>query len=85
MSQAFNSSFVGSFFSTIKKRLKHTTILKIRGFDLQDMVACTMVDTRLETPTQQPTGHPLARKYSAVDAGPQNSRRGYEMTDSIFS
>lgn len=88
MSQALKPappSRLSAILTSLKRSLEHFYILKVKRFDPRRMAACTLVfeGPRSETRSQQNAVNHLVSKYSGVNAGAENGRRGYEMTYNI--
>ena len=60
-------------------------VLKVLGFDVDKMVACTLVfeGDRDEVRRQEATVYRIAQQHGGFKAGPENGRRGYQLTFSI--
>lgn len=69
----------------LKSKLEKWVVTKLKGFDPQKMVACTLVleGTREEVALQEKQIYQLAKKYRGLKAGAENGRRGYQLTFSI--
>lgn len=74
-----------SGFKTVKSLLEKFFVTKIKGFEPEKMVACTLVfeGTRGEVERQQREVYRLAGKHKGIKAGGENGRRGYQLTYSI--
>ena len=68
-----------------KSRLEKLYITKLRGFDPQRMVACTLVfEGALDEVTrQQESVYRIAGQHGGVKAGSENGKRGYQLTYGI--
>ncbi len=66
-------------------RLQKLYVLQILGFEATKMVACTLVfeGTRDEVRRQEATVYRIAKRHGGIKAGPENGRRGYQLTFSI--
>jgi alkyldihydroxyacetonephosphate synthase len=60
-------------------------VLKLRGFDPEQMCACTLVyeGTKAEVDSQDEAVRRLAGRHNAMRGGPENGRRGYQLTYGI--
>jgi alkyldihydroxyacetonephosphate synthase len=69
----------------IKRWLERFYITRMRGFDLEEIAACTLVfeGSRSEVNAQQSELFRIARKHGGLKAGEENGRRGYELTFAI--
>ena len=69
----------------IKSRLEKLYVTKLKGFDPQKMVACTLVfeGTAEEVALQEKTLFALATKHGGMQAGAENGKRGYQLTYGI--
>ncbi|MEO7359498.1 MAG: FAD-binding oxidoreductase [Gemmatimonadaceae bacterium] len=68
-----------------KRKLEKWLITKVKGFDPQQMVACTLLfeGNRDEVASQQATVKRLASQYGGVHAGAENGAKGYQLTFGI--
>lgn len=68
-----------------KRKVEKWFITKVKGFDPQSMVACTLLyeGNRDEVQAQQATVKRLAAKYGGVHAGAENGAKGYQLTFGI--
>ena len=68
-----------------KSILEKFFVTKVKGYDPDKMVACTLVfeGTRTEVEQQQREVYRIARKHKGMKAGGENGRRGYQLTYSI--
>jgi alkyldihydroxyacetonephosphate synthase len=66
-------------------KLQKFYVLKMLGFDADKMVACTLVfeGGREEVRRQEATVYRIAKEHGGFKAGPENGRRGYQLTFSI--
>jgi alkyldihydroxyacetonephosphate synthase len=71
--------------AALKSRLEKFYITSLRGFDPEQMVACTLLfeGSLKETQAQQSALFQIARKHGGLRAGEENGRRGYELTFAI--
>jgi len=71
----------GRFLGKVQKAF----VTKGLGFDVNKMVACTLVfeGGREEVRRQEETVYRIASKHGGYKAGPENGRRGYQLTFSI--
>jgi len=69
----------------LKSKLEKFFVLKIKGFEPDKMVACTLVfeGTRSEVEQQQRDLYRIAARHGGMKAGGENGRRGYQLTFSI--
>lgn len=69
----------------LKSRLEKLYVTKLKGFDPQQMVACTLVfeGTAEEVESQEKTLFALAAKHGGMQAGAENGKRGYQLTYGI--
>jgi alkyldihydroxyacetonephosphate synthase len=60
-------------------------VTRVRGFDPQKMVACTLLfeGGASEVDTQEGRVRTLAKKHGGMWAGPENGERGYQLTFAI--
>jgi alkyldihydroxyacetonephosphate synthase len=75
----------GSALADLKSKLEKFFVLKIKGFEPDKMVACTLVfeGTRAEVEQQQRDLYRIAARHGGMKAGGENGRRGYQLTYSI--
>ena len=66
-------------------KLQKIWVLRVLGFEVDKMVACTLVfeGGRDEVRRQEATVYRIARAHGGFRAGPENGRRGYQLTFSI--
>ena len=71
--------------ANFKSRAEKLFVTKIKGFDPNKMVACTLVfeGTGEEVEQQQRDVYRIASQHSGMKAGAENGRRGYQLTFSI--
>jgi alkyldihydroxyacetonephosphate synthase len=69
----------------LKDRFEKFYVTRIRKFDPDEMVACTLVfeGSREEVSAQESTLFRIARKHGGLKAGAENGKRGYELTFAI--
>jgi alkyldihydroxyacetonephosphate synthase len=69
----------------LKRRAEKFYVLKLRGFDPEQMCACTLVyeGTKAEVDSQDEAVRRLAGRHNAMRGGPENGRRGYQLTYGI--
>ncbi len=69
----------------LKRRLEKRYVTRVRGFDPQRMVACTVVyeGRRDEVRAQHGAVERIARRHGGMRAGAENGRRGYQLTFGI--
>jgi len=66
-------------------KLQKLWVTKILGFEVDKMVVCTLVfeGRREEVRRQEATVYRIAQQHGGFKAGPENGRRGYQLTFSI--
>jgi alkyldihydroxyacetonephosphate synthase len=66
-------------------KLQKLWVLNVLGFKVDKMVVCTLVfeGERDEVRRQEATVYRIAQKHGGFKAGPENGRRGYQLTFSI--
>ncbi len=69
----------------LKSKAEKFFVTKIKGFEPEKMVACTVVfeGTRAEVAQQQRDLYRIAERHGGMKAGSDNGRRGYQLTYSI--
>ena len=69
----------------LKSRIERLFVTKVKGFEPNKMVACTLVfeGTHEEVEQQQKTLYRIAARHGGMKAGSENGRRGYQLTYSI--
>jgi alkyldihydroxyacetonephosphate synthase len=74
-----------SGFHVWKSKLEKLFVTKVKGFQPDEMVACTLVyeGTEDEVSGQEKTVARLGRLHDGMPAGSENGRRGYQLTFSI--
>jgi alkyldihydroxyacetonephosphate synthase len=67
------------------RKLEKLLVTRIRGFEPERMVACTLVyeGSRSEVEAQDRAVRKLARRHGGMRAGAENGRRGYQLTFGI--
>ena len=72
-------------FKALKSKLEKFFVVKLKGFDPQQMVACTIVfeGSRQEVASQEKTVYGLAKRHGGMKAGAENGIRGYQLTFGI--
>jgi alkyldihydroxyacetonephosphate synthase len=70
---------------TLKSRAEKFFVTKLKGFDPDKMVVCTIVfeGSAREVMDQERTVYKLAARHGGMKAGAENGRRGYQLTFSI--
>ena len=71
--------------ASLVSRLKSAYVLRWKGFDPLEMVACTLVmeGTDGEVRRQRKALHELAGRFGGLGGGARGGRRGYELTFAI--
>ena len=71
--------------SALQRKLERLLVTRIRGFDPERMVACTLVyeGSGSEVRAQEREVRRLARRHGGMRAGAENGRRGYQLTFGI--
>lgn len=71
-----------SRWQTIVDAIKKFYVLKIKGFEVESMCACTLVfeGTKELVARQEKFVYNLAKEYHGMKAGPENGIRGYFLT-----
>jgi alkyldihydroxyacetonephosphate synthase len=69
----------------LKSKLEKFVVTKLKGFDPQKMVACTIVfeGRKSEVEAQEKEVYALAKKHGGMKAGAENGKRGYQLTFGI--
>jgi alkyldihydroxyacetonephosphate synthase len=69
----------------LKSRIERFFVTRVKGFEPDKMVACTLVfeGTREEVQQQQKSLYRIAARHGGMKAGGENGRRGYQLTYSI--
>jgi alkyldihydroxyacetonephosphate synthase len=71
--------------ASLKSAAERFFVTKIKGFDPEKMVACTLVfeGSHPEVREQQRDLYRIAARHGGMEAGSENGRRGYQLTYSI--
>ncbi|HEU4428211.1 MAG TPA: FAD-binding oxidoreductase, partial [Myxococcota bacterium] len=71
--------------AAVISKLEKAYVLGVKGFDANEMVACTLLfeGNESEVAAQERGVYPLAAKHGGMKAGPENGKRGYELTFAI--
>lgn len=69
----------------LMSRLEKLYVTRLRGYDPEQMVACTLVyeGTRAEVAQQRRQVAAIARRHGGLDGGAENGERGYMLTYGI--
>jgi alkyldihydroxyacetonephosphate synthase len=69
----------------LKSRLEKFIVTRLKGFDPQRMVACTLVfeGSRREVEQQESLLYRIAKRHGGMKAGSENGKRGYQLTFGI--
>ena len=69
----------------LKRRVEKFFVTKLRGFEPEHMVACTLLyeGSRREVEGQEAAVRRIARRYGGMRAGAENGKRGYQLTFGI--
>ena len=69
----------------LKRRVEKFFVTKLRGFEPEHMVACTLLyeGSRREVEGQEAAVQRIARRYGGMRAGAENGKRGYQLTFGI--
>jgi len=69
----------------LKSALEKWFVVKIKGFDPEEMTACTLVfeGTREEVAAQEKSVYRIAERHDGMKGGAENGRRGYQLTYGI--
>jgi alkyldihydroxyacetonephosphate synthase len=72
-------------FAALLSKLQKLYVTKVKGFDPDKMVACTLVfeGTAQEVKRQEETVYHIAAKHKGMKAGAENGKRGYLLTYNI--
>jgi alkyldihydroxyacetonephosphate synthase len=75
----------GGGLAALRSRAERLFVTRIKGFDPEKMVACTLVfeGAAREVDEQQKDVYRIARRHRGMKAGSENGRRGYQLTFSI--
>lgn len=84
LSQTLKPGVAGTA-AAIKKKFEKWYVTRAKGFDPNQMVACTLLfeGNRDEVASQQATVKRLASKYGGLSAGAENGAKGYQLTFGI--
>lgn len=76
---------VSKGFKALKSKLEKVLVTKVLGFEPDRMVACTLVfeGARTEVAQQEALVYELAKRHGGMKAGPDNGKRGYQLTYGI--
>lgn len=68
-----------------KSKIEKIYVTKLQGFEPEKLCACTLVfeGTEREVAAQEQMVYEIAKKYDGMPAGPENGRRGYQLTYGI--
>jgi alkyldihydroxyacetonephosphate synthase len=71
--------------AALVSRIEKAFVLGVRGFDANQMVACTLLfeGTEPEVAAQERGVYALAKRHRGMKAGAENGKRGYELTFAI--
>jgi alkyldihydroxyacetonephosphate synthase len=71
--------------SAMKSKVEKLVVTKVKGFDPDQMVACTLVfeGTEEEVERQEAAVYELAKRHGGMPAGGANGARGYQLTFGI--
>src|SRR5215471_1973600 len=74
-----------SALADVKSKAEKFFVTKIKGFDPNKMVACTLVFEGMRQEVEQQERHlyRIAARHGGMKAGSENGRRGYQLTYSI--
>jgi alkyldihydroxyacetonephosphate synthase len=69
----------------LKSRLEKAFVTRVRGFQVDRMVACTLLfeGSADEVAAQERSVYRLAARHGGMKAGAENGRRGYQLTFAI--
>ncbi len=83
LSQTLKPKAAGA--AALLRRLERLYVTRLRGFQAEHMVACTLVfeGRRDEVRAQEASVRRLARRHGGMRAGAENGRRGYQLTYGI--
>lgn len=72
-------------FKKLKSKLEKWFVLNVKGFDAEEMTACTLVfeGSKEEVAAQQKSVYRIAEKHGGMNGGSENGRRGYQLTYGI--
>ena len=82
--QALKTKSTGAV-ADLKSKIEKFFVLKVKGFDPDKMVVCTLVfeGSRQEVGQQEHDVYRIASRYRGMKAGSENGRRGYQLIFSI--
>ncbi|MBM4384306.1 MAG: FAD-binding oxidoreductase [Deltaproteobacteria bacterium] len=71
--------------AALMSRIEKAFVLGVKGFDANQMVACTLLfeGTEQEVSAQERGVYALAKQHRGMKAGAENGKRGYELTFAI--
>jgi alkyldihydroxyacetonephosphate synthase len=71
--------------AVLMSRLEKLYVLKLKGFEADKMVACTLLfeGSAEEVAAQEKTVYALAARHGGMKAGSENGERGYQLTFAI--
>jgi alkyldihydroxyacetonephosphate synthase len=71
--------------AALVSRIEKAFVLGVKGFDANQMVACTLLfeGTETEVAAQERGVYALAKQHRGMRAGAENGKRGYELTFAI--
>jgi alkyldihydroxyacetonephosphate synthase len=74
-----------SVFTAFTDSLKKLYVTKFKGFDVDEMAACTLLfeGSAAEVGMQERKVYDIASKFGGLPGGEENGRRGYQMTFAI--
>ena len=69
----------------LAERIRSEFVLKVKGFDADEMTACTLVfeGSKREVAAQQRDVYRIAAKHGGMNGGASNGKRGYQLTYGI--
>ncbi|HXK25813.1 MAG TPA: FAD-binding oxidoreductase [Myxococcota bacterium] len=69
----------------LKSALEKAYVLRVRGFDAERMVACTLLfeGSEAEVAAQERSVYRIAARHGGMKAGAENGERGYQLTFAI--
>ena len=68
--------------AAIKSKMEKWYVTRLRGFDPERMVACTLVfeGSRREVKAQEASVYSIGRRHGGMKTGSENGERGYQLT-----
>jgi len=71
--------------AAIKSALEKLYVLRVRGFEAESMVACTLLfeGSESEVAAQERSVYRIASRHGGMQAGAENGERGYQLTFAI--